>query len=343
MSLDFCDSFQHYPDSIRLEKWSARGGAAGTAYARITGSYGMNCSTFSNKVLSTVLLAPVRQVWAGVAYKWTAFSTNTPAFDEILYFSESSDVNARIVSVTLEPDFRIAIRNTYANTLLATSSVSINDGTWNHFQAWCRLTPGPSDAADIIDCEVKLNSVTVVSFSGISAIPGTILEGFTNYVGFGPDGLGFDYGVQIADPWIHLSGFIGDVKVVPLWPNADGFHQDWVPDPAAANHYVNVDETHPITGDFLKSNVVGADELEGFEDISNMATGTCKGIQMLTYGLRSNAVVRHLLRTGGADFEFDAWNDLNYNRDCETFNPGTSLPFTQAEINALQYGAIIKS
>jgi len=138
------------------------------------------------------------------------------------------------------------------------------------------------------------------------------------------------------------SSFLGDVKVLALYPNAVGTYSDFTGVPSATL-YTNVDEAFPSDVDHNTSTTVGHKDTFNFTDISG--TGIVKGIQLCVFADRdglSGASMRGVCRIAGTDYtSVDAFS-INEGPHYSMFiwddSPATGVAWTVAEINGAEFG-----
>ncbi len=140
------------------------------------------------------------------------------------------------------------------------------------------------------------------------------------------------------------NGFLGDVRVEPLFPDGAGAHTTFSPFPAGNANWVNVSET-AMNGDatYNFSQAVGAIDSFVVGQLSNPAL-TIFGVALVTAARRDASGSRALanfLRSGsievtGASVQLGA--SYAYQQDIFESDPATSAVWTQTGVDNMQIG-----
>lgn len=137
--------------------------------------------------------------------------------------------------------------------------------------------------------------------------------------------------------------FLGPCRIEMLWPTANGTTNQWTP--SAGSNYQNVDEIPNPDSDTTYNAETTANEIDLYV-ISDLlsASSSIKGATIRGWS-RTTAtptIIQLGLRSGGSNsFATDLTLTTSYFYYSRTLdqNPITSVPFTHAEINALEIGA----
>jgi len=230
-------------------------------------------------------------------------------------------------------------------TILASSPKLLRTDTWYTFKLL--ITIGNSISADsfilLVNDEEWLN---------VPATSDTQNNGFglANSFVFGLGGtirsIDDFYMMDAADPWPD------EHRVDTIRPNAIGTTNDWLgSDADSVDNHLHVDEVTP-DGDttYVESSTVGQIDLYNLESlpiipIEIYCANTCSICKKTDAGSRT---VKHIARTGGANFEGALTHypsAVSYSRQANpyTLNPDTGVKWVQADIDALQSGLKIES
>lgn len=183
---------------------------------------------------------------------------------------------------------KLQVRNS-GGTVIATGTTGILTNTWYYIEL------GPVIAGASGSIEVRLNGVS----GEIPAATGNFGSTGIDNVGFGTTNTGnnadFDDIYVCDNTGAMNNGFLGDVRVATIMPNADGAHTAWTPT-GGGSHFSQVDE---ITGTFpdgdttyVSDSTPGDIDSYAFDDIDGGAT--VYGIQKAAYVRKDDAAVRQV-------------------------------------------------
>lgn len=154
--------------------------------------------------------------------------------------------------------------------------------------------------------------------------------------------------------------FLGICRIETLAPVLDavalGTYHEWTVGgqaaPLSTDHASYIDEVPPNENDYCKSSTVGAKETFRFPapTTPNTVFGALLGMQTDLYAALSdigNRTLSTLVRTGGADYEGAAFvpaiRTFQTSWEVRPVNPNTGLPWTLAEIAAVEMGIKVVS
>jgi len=141
-------------------------------------------------------------------------------------------------------------------------------------------------------------------------------------------------------------GFLGDIKVKPYYPNADGTYTAMTCS-TGTTHYTLVDETAPNTTDYVSSSTALQKDSYGFQDASE--TGSIKAVQVGAYCYKADAGFRgaEVFIKSGATEVFGASQPLSttgkYVLKVFEQDPNTSADWSQTNLNAAEFGVRISA
>lgn len=136
--------------------------------------------------------------------------------------------------------------------------------------------------------------------------------------------------------------FLGDVQIEARFPTSDGFYTDFTPS-AGIDHYANVDENPQNTTDYNEGLALNEIDTYGFTAPTQL--GPMLGVQVTSYKQNPDAGLRktkHVVRSNGVDYLGAEERTLNntwiLSSDCWGADPGDDNPWTEAKINAAEFG-----
>lgn len=215
-------------------------------------------------------------------------------------------------------------------TLVAAYANAFPRLTWIHVQV--KVTAGNPGSY-----EVRLNEATVMSGSGDFQTGSASVH---DEIRIGAVQNGDFDDLYIADD------FLGDLRVITLYPQANGTYFQWTP--SAGSNYQNVDESAPdLESSYNSADTAGAKDSYDMQAVG--LTGAVKAIQTLAYVRKDDAgsrTVRLLTRSGGTDYfgPDEPVNDsYHYIRQIRETDPATGLGWTVAGVDAAEFGVELVS
>lgn len=229
-----------------------------------------------------------------------------------------------------------------AGTVIATGTTPLSVGQWNQIQMKATLHTSTGYA------EVKLNGKTEIVFSGqTSTLTGQITNLYQR---------NFSYAMYYDDIWIcdgvdatatqgdKNNDFLGDLKVLALYPTAPGDQSAWTPSSAVAN-WTTVDENPPNTSDYVSA--AGASALQDLYNVTDIPATATK-----VFGFRHGFYTQKA--DAGDCFVKPIWKDPNGSivsgaikallttwtsqYGDAVYKKASGAQFSMAEINAIQFG-----
>lgn len=225
-----------------------------------------------------------------------------------------------------------------------TSTRAMNAGTWNYIE-W-KVTIADSIAAN--SCVVRVNGEDWLSVAAGQDLKNSA-NAFANRIVIGGSGpismtnLLFDdlYVCDQTGP-APYNNFLGDVRIDTLLPNGDGTYQAWSPS-TGTTHYTCVDENPINTTDSVQTAGVGNRDSYTFQDLPAL-TGNVLAVQTNIAAIKNDAGSRSVktLVKSGATVSTGTAQALNnsylYYNDMFVNDPNTGTAWTQAAINAAEFG-----
>lgn len=311
-------AYMAYPDSYMLLR-------AG----RVAG-YSLECTAGWPDIRTPALTTNATMV-VGFGYYFTASFTNVIIS---LYDGVQRGMNVRMVSGGELAVYRDA-------TLLATTSglgLLLNTWYWIEFKVVCNDTTG--------SYELRVGEVNKLSASGVDTKAGTNAYHTTFQM------VGAQTGICRFDDIYILDGsgsinndFLGNQKVVGLFPNGDvGGYTDFTLS-TGTDHYAVVDE-NPINDntDYAESATTGHKDLYDYPVLTGTGS-VISGVQINTMVRETDAntfSLKTLIKSGATEDEGSAevigsTSYKNLKRISET-DPATAAAWTVSGINAAQFG-----
>lgn len=329
MALLFVDSFDHYASADLLKKWSSGTATISTTLGRRSGGALVLFSSYATLNLNAALSGII----CGMAVKWAG----DPTDQELIRFLDNTTAN---VSLYLRNDGSIRIiRKESTPVVLYTSLPGVAPiSGWFYLEV--KMVFHESTGA----FEVRVNGNTVISQTNAD----TVVSGAGAYATSLRLGTSTAMTIYVDDFYVcDTSGtvnndFLGDCRVDAYLPTSDGALSAWTPEPAGV-HYTTVDEATPNTTDYVSSATVGNKELFGVPDMINTPLSIF-GVQLAAAAWKTDAGFREikgLVRISGTDYPSSALAVTEtpaYKRKVWDQNPATSAAWTDAAVNAAEWG-----
>jgi len=235
---------------------------------------------------------------------------------------------------------RKALNNCYttAAEVLATATsqpLSLNQWYW---------IDGKVSISNSAYVELRVNGITALSMTtGLNAR--NTANNYAKVFVLGYSDCDANPGITYDDLYIldntgNTLNYLGDVRVLDLYPNADGYNQGWLPS-VGANHWSLIDEAGgAFDTDFVKTTIAGSIDTYQYTNLPSNAIA----VYGLMHGVRAakldagTRTLRLVQRQNSIDYERSAsdvnlTNSFNNYTFIETINPATGLPWTVDDIN----------
>jgi hypothetical protein len=328
-ALPFIDSFDHYAGGHVTRKWTSGGGQT------TNGGRNNNGWLFGNAVggieLHKTFGLEYSSFYAGVAYKTQAFG-GVP-----MYFWSVPDAGTGSFAIQHYGDGRLKV--TSGSLSSSPSSFVMNIGQWYYLELKGVIV-SLGGTSWRFDYEARVNEDTILSGSFTRSMAATF-NGKMNILSLtGPGG---SSQATIDDVYCVPTGFLGDLFIGVIRPNAEGDENGWTPN-AGTVHYNRVNEHDPDDDTtYLLAGTVGLQELHHYEDLGSFPI---KVIQTLLCTKKSDAGtgrIQSRLKNGGGTIYTGGQfypSDLSYLyfREGYELSVFSGVAWTAAEINAMQYG-----
>lgn len=336
MALLFIDGFDHMVGSTGLSsKWGTVGGTVSTASAR-SGAVGLNVTSTQ---ISKALPASGGFVF-GVAVK--VIGTVLWGSYDLLQARESTTVH---LTLSTNGSNQLCVKR--GSTVLATGTTFLAQNNWYYIEFKGVIDSVAGSYAVQIDgvAEPNLSATAVNTRNG-----GT--TGQWDRLALNGSNHNFD-DLYVCD----LSGsanndFLGSCKVETRMALADfvlpGSNHGLTPS-TGTDHGALVDETTPNASDYNYSDTVGTKDTYKLPALAFTPSGAVYGIQTNLFVAKSDSGTRTVcavVRSGGTDYDgtgFVPSTSFGFRSEIRQVNPATGLPWTVADLNALEVGMKIVS
>lgn len=252
--------------------------------------------------------------------------------------------------VFLNPNGSFGVWGT--NRFIATSIAGVVSGQWAFIEIGWFLSQSASGW-----CIIRVNGNTVLNFSGRTACINADIFPFAappptynsmNILGMSSEAAGPLLTFRACDLYVfdgqgtYNNTFLGDVSIGHILTDAPGDETNWTP--LSAPNWSQVNAVPPV-GDasYVETLPVGTRDAYNWEDI----IGDPAAIQVSTYARKvttAAAALSIITRQGGVDYDgpVQGLGSVTYDYIHQPYdtNPATGLPYTEAEMNAGQWGPL---
>lgn len=276
----------------------------------------------------TFALTTNATIVVGMAMKYPSF---VAARILALYDGVTEGINLR-----MKTDGEIEVYR--ANTLLGTTTgASVGLNAWSYLE----VKVLSNDTTGTV--EVRINGDTKLSLTGIDTKVGSnAYHDAVRFLGITAIGHSIDDVYILDGSGSANNNFLGDQRVVAIFPNAEGTTNDFTPSTGTDNSAL-VDEVAPNDDtDYVESSTVGHKDLYAYGNISGL--GTIAGVQVNTDCRETDAsdfnvitVVRSNVTESDDAGQALTASYLTKFRIVEQ-DPDTAAAWTEAGVNAAEFG-----
>jgi len=269
MGLLFVDGFDHY--ATVTQKWPNNVGGAIGAYGRF-GTNGMRFVWIQNYVWRSIG-SNYGTIYAGVAAK-----ADTPW--TLLKFVEGT--STQFCLYVDGAGHLCAYRGNLAN-LLATSTLTVDASVYHYYEVKVVFSTTVGQVTAKVDGVEFLNTPANLN----TCATGNAYINGVGFAGTGNSGCTIDY----DDFYVADDAFQGDCRIISAMPSGAGNYAQW--DPSAGANYACVDETPPVTTDYVSTTVLNEIDTYAMADISP-TVGTVKAVVGNYYVQKTDAGSRQI-------------------------------------------------
>ena len=352
----FMDGFDHYATADILGKWNnsqsnpiidssqfrnsgqalRTGGANTIGVSKAIGQTRNVCLGFGFRAQAITSASTLASQGGGLMGLTTALTMNTNSGQVGLGWLNDGKLRA------VRGHFAASTFN--SPTELGVASTVLSAATWYYIE----LRVFIDDTAG--QFELRINGVSEINLSGIDTQMST--DNFVSSLllmgGDGSTNRWYDdlYVRTSSASTAEAGGFLGDIKVKPFYPNADGTYSQMTPS-TGTTHNTLVDEALAGTTDYVSSSTAGHKDSYGFQDLSE--TGSIKAVQLNVYATKDDAGFRaiDLFTKSGATEDFDSAQTLSttgtYKYKVWENDPNTGSSWSQSNLNSAEFGVRISS
>lgn len=355
MALLWCDGFDHYGTLARMTDGP---------YADVTvGSWQLSTTnprtgaTCMRKLGVLTLDAQLRRVLGGakttVGLAVALYMDRMPnAADSYCLYDFRDSANVPHISICVGTTGTIVVKRGTAATgggftsvLLGTTSVPvITANAYQHVETMVFF----SNTVGTV--EVRVNGVTVLSLTGIDTVNTANVECSQVTIQCGCTGLSIQHFVTSDiddifawdDSSSYNNAFIGDRRVLTLFPDSNTATADWTA-VGAASGYLCIDEANPNDDtDYITAATVGQVSQFGLQNLP-AGISVVNAVVMVERARKTDAgtantkvsVVSGASSAAGADKPLT--EIYTYRQDVFQTDPVSAAPFTPTEVNNLQF------
>ena len=329
------DGFDNY--TVVTEKWTSAGNTAIGAGGR-NGTNGLICTATSGTTnpAKKNLGAAYSTLIVGFAFKWTAVgSVNSTSF--LRFTTGGSTIQVQLYGDRATGFLRLIYGVT--NVQLSLSPV-LN----TFYYAEVKVTFATGATGSI---EVRTNGESIYTATGVRT---ATTNASSNQLEIGVDGQ--NGGSVIVDDLYLLdttgaapnNDFLGDSRVITLFPTEDGVYRQWTPS-TGSDHYPLVNKPVPAATPYVAAASVGERDSYGMTTL--VGSPTVYAVVENLYAEKDDAgpgSVAPSFYIGGVDYDGTgvAQSDGSFARMREvlTLNPALGLVWTATALNAAEYGQV---
>lgn len=356
MALLWCDGFDHYGTVARMTDGPYAEVVAGGHWGLSTTNPRTGTYNMRRQAVGT-LDAHMRRVLGGakttVGLAVVVYMDHLPAAaDSYCLYDFRDAANVAQISICVGTTGTIVVKRGTAatgggntSTLLGTSSVPvITANAYQHVETMVFF----SNTVGTV--EVRVNGVTVLSLSGIDTVNTANVECSQVGIQCGCTGLFIQHFVtsDVDDIFCwdnsgsYNNGFIGDRRVLTLFPNANTATADWTA-VGAATGYECIDEANPNDDtDYISASTVGNVSQFGLQNLPS-GISVVNAVVMVERARKTEAgtantkvsVVSGASSAAGADKPLT--EIYTYRQDVFQTDPVSAAPFTPTDVNNLQF------
>lgn len=224
-------------------------------------------------------------------------------------------------------------------------TVKLNLGQWYYVEAKLKI----HDTAGI--AQIRINEELVYDYSGDTkyTFSGTVISAgrlISDYNTSDPNqNVQFDDVYIADDQGTENNDFLGDVRIDAIHPNGAGNHTDFTP--SAGSNYECIDETGFDDSDYVEGANAAEKDSYTYQDVpTDLDDSGIIGLQIRQNCRRTatadNIKIDPFIRTGSTDYSQteqdlpDSFYEIQ--GDIILEDPSDSNPWTQAKINACEFG-----
>lgn len=338
MGIVFIDGFDHYSISNITRKWTSNTIGSAMTTGRTGSGQALNLTTTGNceKVFSTT-----SQAWR-IGF---AFRLNSQTGSTFRFIGLKDGTSAQFELTFLDSRKLQFSRN---GTLLGSAgSTTILTSTWYYAEFYVSI----KDSISLGNAQLYLNGSQEIDLPATTDTKNTA-NAYADRVYIA--GAGF-WSLDVDDFVVSMESdtttptFLGDRKIVTLYPNGNGNYSQFSgSDGNSTNNYELVDDTTVNDSDYVTGDTVGYKDSYAFGNLSQTPT-SIDAVQIVPCVRKDDAgsrIGRSFVRIGSTDYEsgdITLSTSFIMSPHIMTTSPATSTAWTASEINNLEAGIKVES
>lgn len=336
MALQFMEGFDHYTTAQAVRKWNT---VVGNGVIVAPGRFGGQGWQFNNVGVTSYLeqnLTARNTFVIGVALQIAFGDASVPI---IRFMDDNNDqVDIRVTSTA-------GFQFTRNGTPLATSADNVIAFTYYNYIEARVFVHGSTGSV-----QLRVNGVEVINTGSINTQ--ATANQRINKIRFQPFSNSGAYDMRLDDIYIldntgtFDNAFLGECRIETKFPAANGAFVEFSPVGAASNFQCVDETTSNDDADYTQGNIVGNRDL--FTVGTYSFVGQVYGVQVSVTHRKDdvgNRVVAPLARVSSTLYEGSTDTCLSQYKMAKKIwetNPNTNAQWTVSEVNAGQYGVIVK-
>lgn len=339
MSLLFYEGFGHVDDGYELLKWDAYASSFGVTYAAGYGAlsdWGMRLEASISYYVEKIIGSDISTSIVGVRINPAILNDS----NQIVTFMDSGTVQGEVRALA---DGSVGVYRGESTLIASSSGGKITASTWQYLQIKIKW----HNSTGTVD--VKVGSESIISDTGLDT-SSTGNEYINKFRLCSNGGITYYDDFYLCDTAGSIrNDFLGDIRIVTLYPISDGTYTDFTPS-TGSDHYALVDDPQLVSDtDHNESATIGHKDSYGMTTFSE--AGTILGVQIcgaVNNTSTGSMSVRTLCRSGGtpADNEGSNFSLSQTKKGALTIHeqePTDTVDWTAAKINASEPGLKIQS
>jgi hypothetical protein len=296
--------------------------------------YGMQISTSLTAYAEYDIESEYSSLIVGFAIKPPTGGTPNGAFME---FRDSSDTVQFVVDLTAAGRVRVKSA-TGGSVLVESSDGAISFDVYQYFEIKCTVSSSGTiqvrvDGADVIPATGSLNTQQ----AGSGGAQKLVWHSWSN-------GVSTDYDdLYLCDTGgASFNDFLGDIKVDPVFPDADGNYSQFTPS-TGTDHYDVIDDVGP-TGDDEYNEAATVGYRDSFDITPAGDLPTIYAVKLRSVSRNPDTGVAEgtpFVRMGGIDYDQSAFtrgDSFEYDDTIMTARPDTGGPWTKTVLLSTEIG-----
>lgn len=343
MALLFIDGYDHYTTSFIPSKYSSNNSVS----INTTGGRNGGGALFSTNENNYVAIAASPSgsswfIWGAAVNFANVTGTNTGTDFFQVWDGSATNSSVQQTALGLLSNGSLRIRKGDGTVLGTSASNVIVPNVWYYIEWKCKITTSTGSN----ECVVRVNGVEVLNLTGVNTnrtASGVWSQARWNSNGGSANALYDDVYLCNSTGTVN-NDFLGDVRVIALYPNGNGDFSDYTNSASnSTNNYSYVNEASAPDSDssYVRSVTYGNQDLYTFTTLS--ASSVC-GIQPCYYmrkdnsGFKNVQIIEKVSGTVYTNSTIALSDTYKYYTQIIELNPATTAAWTVSDINATQFG-----